>query len=50
MKSNWLMYALFAQYVILTVVNALERSWGGTLYWLGAAVIISGAYLLKMGK
>lgn len=50
MKSNWLMYALFAQYILLTITNIVERSIGGTLYWLGAAVIISGAYLMKIGK
>lgn len=49
MKSNYLMYALFAQYITLTVLNIVERSLGGTLYWLGAAIIITGAYFLKKG-
>ena len=49
MKSDYLMYALLAQYVLLGATSAWERSMGATLYWTGAAVIISGAFLMRKG-
>lgn len=47
--SDWLMVALFTQYVALTVTSIFEGKAGPVLYWLGAAVIISGAFLMKRG-
>lgn len=47
--SDWLMVALFVQYVALTIASIIEAKWGPILYWLGAAVIVSGAFLMKRG-
>ena len=48
-NSDWLMAALFVQYVALTVTSCVEGKLGPVLYWLGAAVIVSGAFLMKRG-
>ena len=48
-RSDWIMVALFSQYIFLTLVSAFEGKLGPVLYWLGAVIIISGAFLMKRG-
>ena len=48
--SLWLMYALLAQYVVLSVVSIVEGRHWQAVYWLGAAVLTTGVLGMRIGS